>query len=335
MKAVVYSAHIFEKEFLAKANNLKKHDITLISNPLNMETAAYAEGKDAVIVFPNDDVSSSVIDELARYGIKYISTRSTNTDHIDINAATRYGIKIAYVPLSPESTAEHILTLALALNRKLITAVKRAKNFDFRLDGLTGFNLRGKTIGLIGFDETGKATARIFTAIGCNVIAFDPSFKKDCPNAITVSLKEIYEQADIISLHPSTLSNKGTYIINRESLSKIKPGTMLINTSRGELLDTSAVLEALKSGQLGYLGADVYENESGLYFDNHLDNPHRDPILQELMQHPNVIITPHQAFLTKENLQEMAVQTIRNLDNWQAGKCAQTCSCPNDCATEP
>ncbi|MFD1628280.1 2-hydroxyacid dehydrogenase [Pseudopedobacter beijingensis] len=333
MKAIVYSTKTFEKELLAKAN-LKKHDITLISNPLNIQTVSYAEGKDAVVVLSNDDLSAPVIDRLAKYGIKYISTRGAYVENINRRAAAKYGMKIARVPSSPEAVAEHVLTLVLALNRKLVKAVKRSSDFDFNLDGLTGFNLHGKTIGLIGYDCVGEYTAKIFNNLGCRVLVTDESLKADPQGAQLVDLDTLYQESDIISLH-LPFKNNINYIINRESISKMKNGVMLINTSRGGLLDTSSVLEALKSGKLGYLGADVYENESGLLFENDPGSSFRDPILQELLQLPNVIITPHLASLTKESLEEIARQTIKNLDNWQAGKCVgKACACANDCATK-
>ena len=334
MKAIVYSTKTFEKELLAKAN-CKKHDITLISNPLNIDTVSYSEGKDAVIVFSNDDLSTPVIDKLAEFGIKYISTRSGDIANINRDTATKYGIKIAHVPHSPESIAEHVLTLVLALNRKLITAVKRSSDFNFSLEGLTGFNLEGKTIGLIGYDNTGVATAKIFKNLGCNILIAgeylneEPEFGQSC------NLEYLLAHSDIISLHIS-FDTTVKHIINRESISKIKKGAMLINTSRGGLLHISDVLEALKSGQLGYLGTDVFENEPSTFSEKAKDSSVRNPILEELISMPNVIITPHQGFLTKETIEEIAYQTIKNLDNWQAGKCVgKACACSKDCVVKP
>jgi len=173
MKAVAYSIKPFEKEFLAKANQ-KKHDITLISNPLNFDTAAYAAGKDAVIVFTNDDVSATVIDKLKAEGVKYIVTRSVGTDHIDTERAAKHGIKLSNVPsYSPKAIAEHAAALAFALNRKLVKADHNSRNFDFRNDDLIGFNFSGKTVGIIGLGQTGKEVAQIFTGLGCRVIGYD------------------------------------------------------------------------------------------------------------------------------------------------------------------
>ncbi|MDB5144982.1 MAG: hydroxyacid dehydrogenase [Mucilaginibacter sp.] len=331
MKAVAYSIKPFEKEYLAKANE-KKHDITLISNALSPDTAVYADGKDAVIVFTNDDVSSQVIEKLAKSGVKYIVTRSTGTDHIDKEAAAQFGIKIANVPsYSPQAIAEHAVALAFALNRHLVTADQHSHNFDFRNDGLIGFNFRGKTVGLIGLGNTGKAVAKIFQGLGCKVIAFDPAFPEDAPYVKPVALDELLITADIISLHlPLTPSTK--HLIKRESIDRMKSGVMLINTSRGALIRTTDVLAALKSGKIGYLGLDVYEFEKGLFFEDHEDDLVKDPLLHSLLNYPNVLITPHQAYLTKEALQEIADQTIKNLDLWQLNKCVgKACVCQKDC----
>ena len=313
MKAVAYSIRAFEREFLAKANN-KKHDITLIANPLAPDTTMYAEGKEAVIVFTNDDVSAAVIDKLAILGVKYIITRSTGTDHIDRVAADKHNIKVLNVPsYSPQAIAEHAVALAFALNRHLIVADRHSHYFDFRNEELVGFNFSGKTVGLIGLGSTGLAAAKIFNGLGCRVIAYDPCFPKDAKQVTAVSLQELLAAADIISLHlPLTKDNK--YLINESALKQMKQGVMLINTSRGGLINTTDIIAALDSGKIGYLGIDVYEHEHGLFFEDHEYDNIKDALLQKLLQHVNVIVTPHQAYLTKEALQEIADQTIKNLD---------------------
>jgi D-lactate dehydrogenase len=331
MKAVAYSIRSFEKEFLAIANQ-KKHDITLISNPLNLSTVNYAKGKDAVIVFTNDDVTAGVIEELARLGIKYIITRSTGTDHIDKHAATLHNIKVANVPsYSPQAIAEHSVALAFALNRRLIRADKNSHQFDFRNEELIGFNFYGKTVGLIGLGHTGLAAAKIYGGLGCNVIGHDPYVKGDVNGIKLVLLDTLLAESDIISLHlPLTEDNK--YLICEETLSRMKDGVMLINTSRGGLICTTDVLAALQSGKLGYLGLDVYEHEHGLFFEDHTDDHHKDTLLQMLLVCDNVLITPHQAYLTKEALQEIANRTIESLDKYQIKKClGDACICAQGC----
>jgi D-lactate dehydrogenase len=331
MKAVAYSIRPFEKEFLAIANQ-KKHDITLISNSLTSETTSYAEGKDAVIVFTNDDVSAGVIDRLAALGVKYIITRSTGTDHIDKAAAEKHNIKVSNVPsYSPQAIAEHSVAMAFALNRRLIIANRNSHEFDFRNEELIGFNFSGKTVGLIGLGNTGLAAAKIYNGLGCNVIGHDPYFQSESFNVESVSLEVLLGSADIISLHlPLTTGNK--YLIQAATLNRMKDGVMLINTSRGGLINTVDVLVALKKGKIGYLGLDVYEHEHGLFFEDHSDDAYKDTLLQILMTYDNVLITPHQAYLTKEALQEIADQTIANLDKLQMNKClGDACVCKKGC----
>jgi D-lactate dehydrogenase len=330
MKAVAYSIKPFEKEFLAKANQ-KKHDITLISNPLNLDTAAYAAGKDAVIVFTNDDVSAKVIDRLASLGIKYIVTRSAGIDHIDKEAASRYQIKLSNAPsYSPSAIAEHTVAMAFALNRRLIKANQNVHHFDFRNDELIGFNFTGKTVGIIGLGQTGRSVAAIFNSLGCTVIGYDDA-SIGGPGIKPVSLDKLLQTSDIISLH-IPLSEDTRHFIREETLSKMKPGVMLINSARGALIKTVDILAALESGRIGYLGLDVYEYEKGLFFENHKNDLIRDPLLQQLLNRDNVLITPHQAYLTREALQEIADQTIRNLDLWQQNKCVgNACICNKDC----
>lgn len=334
MKAVVYSSKSYEKEYLAKANQ-KKHDITLIANPLSIETVSFAEGKDAVVVFTNDDVSAKVIAKLKDYGIKYIATRSVGTDHIDRKAASAAGIKIANVPnYSPQSIAEHAIALIMTLNRKINVAAEHSKNFDFRLNGLQGFAMYGKTVGLIGFGAIAQSLADILTGFGCKILVHDPFLKTFPENVKQVSLDELYQESNIISLH-APLTPETKYIINTESISKMRNGVMLINTGRGALVNSIDLLAALKTDKIGAFGADVYEGEKNLFFEDHHNDEHKDELLKALLALPNVLITPHQAFLTTEALQEIAAKTITNLDKWNAGKCVgNACACANSCQKE-
>ncbi|MDB5032095.1 2-hydroxyacid dehydrogenase [Mucilaginibacter sp.] len=335
MKAVAYSIKPFEKEYLAKANQ-KKHDITLISNPLGPDTAIFAQGKDAVIVFTNDDLSAVVIEQLAALGIKFIVTRSSGTDHIDQAAAAAFGIKIANVPsYSPQAVAEHAVGMAFALNRQTMKADQNSHEFDFRNDDLVGFNFSGKTVGVIGLGHTGQAVAAIYHGIGCRVIGFDLKFPRNLRHIKPVSLELLLQTADIISLH-IPLTPETRHFINQETLEMMKPGVMLINTSLGRLIDTADVLTALESRKVGYLGLDVYDFENGLFFEDQQQDAVKDVLLVKLMSHPNVLITPHQAYLTRETLQEIADQTIKNLDLWQAGKCiGKACVCAKNCKNSP
>ncbi|HTK21533.1 MAG TPA: NAD(P)-dependent oxidoreductase, partial [Mucilaginibacter sp.] len=280
MKVVAYSINPFEKEFLIRANQ-KKHDITLISNALSIETASYAEGKDAVLVFTNDDVSENVINKLADQGVKFIATRSKGTDHINKKAAEKRGIKLANVPTySPEAIAEHTVALALALGRHLVRANQHIQNFDFRLNELIGFNFNGKTVGIVGLGEIGMATANIFNGLGCRVIGHDIQLPKNVIDIEMMELDELLKQSDIVSLHVP-LTEQTKHIINKKAISLMKPNVMLLNTSRGGLIDTKEVLNALENEKIGYLGLDVYEFEKGLFFQDHEFDKHKDALLKK------------------------------------------------------
>ena len=314
MKAAAYSIKEFEKPLLEKANQ-EGHDISYLSLPLNPDTVSYAKGCKAVIVFVNDDLSASTIRNLAQLGVKYIITRSAGTDHIDFNAVQKYGIQAVNIPsYSPEAVAEHAVAMAMTLARKLIISCINSRSFNFKIDDYIGFNFYGKTVGLIGFGRIGKAAARIFSGLGCNVWVYDLE-PVDEPSVRQVNLKILLQSADIISLHVP-LTPETSYLINRDTIAKMKKGVMLINTSRGKVLHTEAVLEALKTGQIGYLGLDVYEYEKGLFFEDHQQDVNKDALLTQLLNFSNVLITPHQAFLTKEAVEEIAAQTIMKLNDF-------------------
>lgn len=316
MKAVAYSVRPFEKEFLAKANQ-KRHDITLISNSLSAETVIYAEGKDAIIV-SSDEVSASMIECIAALGIKYIATRSAGIDHIDLVAASKYNIQVANVPnYSPQAIAELTAGLAFALNRHIVKAEERSRHFNFRNDELIGFNFYGKTVGLIGLGKIGLAAANIFNGMGCKVIGYDIAFPSNIKHVQPVDFDTLLSSSDIISLHLPLNANT-RHIIDYNALKRMKNGVMLINTSRGALIDTAEVVKALENGRIGYLGMDVYEFEKGLFFEDHESDKDKDPLLTNLMRYSNVLVTPHQAYLTRESLQEIANQIIKHLDQWQA-----------------
>jgi D-lactate dehydrogenase len=332
MKVVAYSVREFEKEFVARANQ-KQHDITLISNSLSLETAVYAQGKEAVVVSTQDDLSQEVIDKLADLGIKYITTRSVSTDHIDRLAASKRNIKLANVPsYSPAAVSEYTLMLALSLGRRIISTVNSSREFDFRIDQHIGFNFKGKTVGIVGLGAIGKATAAVFRSLGCKILSHDSSPVPNPDGIEEVSFEQLLEESDIISLHiPLTPATK--HIINMQSISKMKNGVMLINTSRGGLIKSEDLIKGLKTGKIGWLGLDGYEFEKDMFYFDHRSDRVKDPIMEELLSFPNVIISPHQAFLTNEALQEIANLIIKNLDNWQAGKCSgKACVCADGCS---
>jgi D-lactate dehydrogenase len=316
MKAIVYSIKPFEKEFF-EHSNLDKHELTFESRALDIESADMAKDNLAVIVFTNDDVSATVIKKLQELGVKYVVTRSTGTDHIDKDAIITYGLSWANVPsYSPQAIAEHAVAMAFALNRRLVKSDAHSHHFDFRNDGLVGFNFSGKTVGIIGMGNTGQAAAKIFYGLGCKVLAYDPYFPENTKNVEPVTLELLFSSADVISLHlPLTADTK--HLVCKETLDQMKDDIMIINTSRGALIKTTDVLEALKTGKIGYLGLDVYEYEKHLFFEDHSDDAKKDTLLVELLKHENVLITPHQAYLTKEALHEIMEVTIQHLDNWE------------------
>ncbi len=315
MKAIIYSSKKEEKDPFTRAN-ADRHELTWNSATLGTNTVHYAAGHQAVIVFTNDDLSCATIANLAKLGVRYILTRSSGIDHIDLKAAEKHNITVRNIPgYSPYAVAEHAVMLTLALNRHLTKSLSKTRDYDFTLDGLTGFNIHEKTIGIIGLGHIGKVTAGIFQGFGCKVISYDTDAEQDCPGVQQVSLSYLYENSDIISLH-APLNEHTRYMISHEAIGQMKSGVMLINTSRGALVNTAELITALEDGKIGYYGADVYEFEDGIFFEDHEADQVRDVMLSKLMNHDRALITPHQAFLTVEALDDIARQSIAILDQW-------------------
>ncbi|MBP9961839.1 MAG: 2-hydroxyacid dehydrogenase, partial [Pseudomonas sp.] len=274
-----------------------------------------------VCAFINDDLSAPVLEHLAAGGTRLIALRSAGYNHIDLKAAKRLGLSVVRVPAySPHAVAEHAVALILALNRRLHRAYNRTREGDFSLHGLTGFDLYGKTVGVIGTGQIGLAFARIMAGFGCQLLAYDPFPNPQMQDlgARYLPLPELLAQARIVSLH-CPLTEQTRHLINQQSLALMQRGSMLINTGRGALVDTPALSDALKSGQLGYLGLDVYEEEAQLFFEDRSDQPLQDDVLARLLTYPNVIITAHQAFLTHEALAAIAQTTLENIARWAVG----------------
>jgi D-lactate dehydrogenase len=318
MKAIAFSVAAFEEPFLRDTN----HDLTLVENRLDPDTVEQANGYQAVLIFGTDDASRPVLIRLHQLGVRYLLTRSAGTDHIDQPTADELGIDVKSIPAySPGAIAEYAVALMLALGRHLKQATDNARQFDFKLTRqLVGFELRGKTVGIAGYGNIGQALATILTGFGCQLLAYDTKpdeAQEESPVAIDfVSLEELLTRSDIISLHlPLTDQTRGLF--NTETLHRMKRGGMLINTGRGAVLKTTDALGALKSGQLGYLGIDVYEHEHGLFFEDHSDSGNVDPLVAELLGLPNVLVTGHQAFLTREALQAIASQSMAILRDWE------------------
>jgi len=320
MDVMIYSTRKFEKNHLEKA--LSQHQLHLSDTRLTIETAALAQGSDAVCIFVNDDASAPVLEKLKKAGIKYLALRSAGFNHVDLNVAQRLGFKVARVPeYSPAAIAEHTIALMLGLNRKMIRAHNRVRDMNFSLEGLTGFDMSGKTAGIIGTGKIGQVVARILYGFNCNILAYDPFPNEDIQKKFGVKytdLTTLFHECDIITLH-LPLTGESRYMINQENIDKMKHGVMLINTSRGALVNTRDVINGLKTGKIGYFGLDVYEEEEGLFFEDHSDDIVQDDVIARLMTFQNVLITSHQAFLTQEALSKIAETTGYNIDCWEKG----------------
>ncbi|MCY1271638.1 D-lactate dehydrogenase [compost metagenome] len=320
MRTILFSSQAYDREsFLGASPTFELH---FQQARLTLDTTALANGFDVVCAFINDDLSAPVLERLANGGTRLIALRSAGYNHVDLAAAKRLGLTVVRVPAySPHAVAEHAVALILALNRRLHRAYNRTREGDFTLHGLTGFDLVGKTVGVVGTGQIGATFARIMAGFGCGLLAFDPQRNPsvEALGAVYVDLPELLANSDIISLH-CPLNETTRHLIDAQSLERMKPGAMLINTGRGALVDTPALIDALKSGQLGYLGLDVYEEEANLFFEDRSDLPLQDDVLARLLTFPNVIVTAHQAFLTREALAAIARTTLDNISAWAAGR---------------
>ncbi|WP_215226405.1 2-hydroxyacid dehydrogenase [Echinicola shivajiensis] len=321
MKVSVFSAHKFEQSYLKAA--IPNHKLLLIDARLTVNTVGLAEGCDAVSIFVSDDASAPVLEKLSQLGVKYLALRSAGFNHVDLKKAEELGIKVARVPeYSPAAIAEHTVALMLALNRKLPRAHHRIRDLNFSLDGLVGFDMEGKTVGVVGTGKIGSKVAAILKGFGCRILAYDPYINESLVEKYGVKyvdFKELCQSSHIISLH-LPLSPESRYMVNKESISTMKKGVMLINTSRGALVNTLDVIEGLKSGQIGAMGMDVYEEEEDLFFEDHSEDILQDDVIARLLTFQNVLITSHQAFLTTEALEKIAEVTAFNLDCWDRNK---------------
>jgi len=318
MKVAFFSTHAFERPYYV---DCKLHELCFFDVALTLETAKLAKGFPAICCFTTDSLNFSVLDQLAHQGVRLIALRSAGFNHVDLHAAMRLNITVVRVPrYSPYAVAEHAAALILALNRKINHAYLRIRENNFSIDGLKGFDLHGKTVGVIGTGNIGTAFAQIMRGFGCNLLAHDPIENETClQNGVRyVSLNELYQTSDIISLH-CPLNESNYYLINERAVSQMKQGMMLINTSRGGVIDTAAVISGLKSGKIAYLGIDVYEAEEGLFFKDHSEDILMDDTFARLQAFPHVLITGHQAFLTHEALLNIANITINNMTAFETG----------------
>ena len=327
LSVAVFDSHKYDsdplKEACAKARQNPSPDkppvsieLRFLESNLDVHTAALAKGCEAVCVFVNDKISEQVLQELKSLGVRLVALRCAGYNNVDLQAAKRLGIAVARVPeYSPHAIAEHAVALLLALNRKLVRATQRVRDGNFLLEGLVGFDLFGKTVGVVGTGKIGATFARIMHGFGCRLLASDPVRNEALAKELGLEYCDfpvLLEQSDIVSLH-LPLTPESWHLINADSIGRLKRGATLINTGRGGLIETEALIAALKSGGVGAAGLDVYEEEEGVFFADHSGTVLTDEKLAWLLMCPNVLMTAHQAFLTKEALQQLAVVTVRNL----------------------
>ncbi|MEM8524263.1 MAG: 2-hydroxyacid dehydrogenase [Bacteroidota bacterium] len=322
MKVAVFSTKSFDREYFDAAVEISQHELVYFEAPLKAQTTNLTKDFEAVCVFVNDQLDAKTIEKMAANGVRVIALRCAGFNNVDLETAAQYEIKVVRVPsYSPQAVAEHAVALILTLNRKTHKACNRIREGNFSLEKLIGFDLHQKTVGVVGTGKIGQIFAGIMQGFGCKVIAYDP-FPSEAlqEKGITYhDLKDLLAQSDIVSLH-CPLTEETYHLIGEEAFQQIKKGSMLINTSRGALIDTQAAIDALMNLQLGYLGLDVYEQEENLFFRDLSEEIIQDDMIARLISFPNVLITSHQGFLTDEALKEIAETTLYNLTQFENGE---------------
>lgn len=322
MRIAVFSAKPYDEKFLTAAAVGSGHELTFFETHLNRSTASLADGFEVVCAFVNDDLGAATLLRLASNGPKLIALRSAGFNHVDLDAAKSLRLPVVRVPAySPRSVAEHTVALMLALNRKIHRAYPRVREGNLSLDGLLGFDLGSRTVGIVGTGKIGVTVAQILSGFGCRLIGYDV---RENPTAKSlgmeyVTLNELWERADVISLH-APLTPETHHMVDTFAIATMKDGVMLINTSRGALIDTAAVIEGLKVGKISHLGLDVYEEEGDLFFEDLSETVIQDDVFSRLLTFPNVLITGHQAFFTVEALEAIAAVTIANITAFAEGR---------------
>lgn len=321
MKVAIYSTKKYERTYLEKSNQ-GKHDFLYIEEALSPQTAKLAKGYPTISIFTNDDAGPESLQELSHLNIKAIATRAAGYDNIDLQKAKTLNLQVANVPeYSPYAIAEHTIAMILALNRKLIQADAQVKKYNFALDELIGFDLHGKTVGIVGLGKIGSIVAKILHGFGCKLLAYDVAENAALISTYGieyVSLEKLCSLSDIVTLH-SPLNASTHYLINKERIALMKSDVMIVNTGRGGLINTEDALEALQNNKIGYLGLDVYEKEKGLFFYDHSSDIPKDKLFARLLTFKNVLVTGHQAFLTENALGNISDTTIYNLDCFEKG----------------
>ncbi|MFP4092221.1 MAG: 2-hydroxyacid dehydrogenase [Cyclobacteriaceae bacterium] len=323
MNVAFFSTKSYDKEFMDRANKQHGFELKYFDTKLDSNTAILASECRAICIFVNDQADRQTLEQLKQEGVQLVALRAAGFNNVDLEAAQELGIKVARVPAySPYAVAEHTLAMILTLNRKTHLAYDRIRNGNFSLEKLMGFDINGTCVGVIGTGNIGRIFARLMYGMGCQVLAYDPypneEFEKEGV-ARYVSPDEMYKQIDILSLH-CPLTEDTHHMINETSIDKMKDDVMLINTSRGALVDTKAVIRSLKHGKIGYFGLDVYEQEENLFFQDLSGHIIQDDDIARLMTFPNVLITSHQAFFTRNAMSNIADTTMQNLSEFEQGK---------------
>ncbi|MBN20977.1 MAG: hydroxyacid dehydrogenase [Bdellovibrionaceae bacterium] len=317
MKISFFDTHHFERPAFERENEKHHFEICFLEPRLTAATASLASGSEVVCSFVNDRVDSQCIQSLKDQGVKLLALRSAGFNHVDIEAANQVGLVVARVPgYSPHAVAEYAIGLLLSLNRKIHKSYLRVKELNFSLDGLVGFDLFGKKVGILGTGKIGSIVAEILAAFGCEVLCFDRTENaklQAMPNVRYVECDHLCKESDIVSLH-MPLTPETHHILSREMISMMKPGVFIINTGRGALIDSVALIQGLKSGQVGGAALDVYEEEEAVFFQDLSDKVLQDDVLARLLTFPNVLVSSHQAFLTQEALANIAATTLENVD---------------------
>ena len=322
MRIAFFSTHAFDRQFFDEANQAHRHDIRYLEARLTPATSALAAGAPAICAFVNDDLHAEVLRSLHASGIRLIALRSAGFNHVDLPAALELGLTVARVPAySPHAVAEHAVAMMLSLNRKIPRAHARVREGNFALDGLLGFDMHGRTVGLVGTGKIGAVVARILTGFGCRVIAYDVAINPECADLGVHyrSLDDLWAQSDIVSLH-APLTGDTRHMVDADAIAHMKRGVMLINTSRGALVDAAALIDGLKSGHVGYVGLDVYEEEERLFFRDLSAQVIQDDVFARLLTFPNVLITAHQAFFTHEAMGAISKITLENVSAFEQGR---------------
>lgn len=322
MRLAIFDTHRYDREIFTKANEGFGHDLVFFEPRLFSETASLAKGFPAVCSFVHDRIDPETLRILKNGGVQLIALRSAGFNHVDLVAAKELVVKIVRVPAySPHAVAEHAIALVLALNRKLYRAYNRVREANFSLEGLMGFDLFGKTVGILGTGKIGAAVIKIFHGLGCRILCYDLNHDSQLVTQYGVhyvGLDSLYRDSDILSLH-LPLTPETQHLINKGAIAKMKQGVILINTGRGGLIDTPALINGLKSGRIGAAGLDVYEEEDNIFYRDLSDQVLQDDVLARLLTFPNVLITSHQGYFTREALIQIAQTTLQNVSSFEKG----------------